>query len=361
MEKLCSYFGHPETAFPTIHVAGTNGKGSVCTKIAAALQNQGYRTGLYTSPHISSFCERIRIDSIPVAEEEICKLYPKVLQAIETCELTPIFFEIATLLAFLLFREQNVEIAVIETGLGGLYDATNVVRPLVSVITSIGLDHQEILGSSLQEICQAKAGILKPDTPAILGKTVPTEWILPLAQEKRCPLLQTTLSHPNYDEENRATARLALQSISDQLLLEPAAITAGLQAMPPCRFERRRFAEKDLIFDVAHNLQGFERLIALLHYHFPSAALRFVCGFSKGKEIDAIAKLIEPAASAIHLVTGPHPRLAPLDELAPYFPPQKTLLENSIAKGVQNACEAAAASEVIVVAGSFFIMEEALI
>lgn len=353
MEKLCAFFSHPERAFPTIHVAGTNGKGSVCTKMAAALQCQGYRTGLYTSPHISSFCERIRIDGVPISETEICRLYQQIR------EMGAVFFEIATLLAFLYFREQKVDIAVIETGIGGAYDATNVISPLVSVITSIGYDHQEILGQSLQEICRAKAGILKPNTPVVLGKTVPAAWVIPLAEKKGCPLLQTTTAYANYDEENREVARLALEAISDRFPIQPAALKKGLQAKPPCRFERREVRGKELILDVAHNLQGFERLLDQLRYSYPHSSFRFVCGFSRGKEIGACAKLIENAASAVHLVSKNHPRLASVEELAPYF--NSPALEASIDQGIRNACLVSSGSEVIVITGSFFIMDEALL
>lgn len=358
MERFCSYLGHPERAFPVIHVAGTNGKGSVCTKIAAALGNEGYRCGLYTSPHISSFCERIQINSALIPEEEICRLYPQVMEAISACGLNAAFFEIATLLAFLYFRENNVEIAVIETGLGGLYDATNVVLPLVSVITSIGFDHKEILGSTLKEICLAKAGIIKPNTPVVLGKRVSSAWIFPIATAKKSPLAQTTLSHPGYDEENRATARLALGTISKRFPIGAPALEKGLQTKPPCRFEQRKLKGKELILDVAHNPQGFERLLSLLRHTYPNASFRFVCGFSKGKEIDVCANLIQNQASAIHLVSGDHSRLASTEEIAPYFHHKNVILENSIPQGINNACRASLDSEIIVITGSFFIMHE---
>lgn len=358
MTRLCSYLGEPQKAFSVIHVAGTNGKGSVCTKIASALQAQGYRTGLYTSPHISSFCERIQIDGILIPEDDVCRLYPQVLKAIEACGISAGFFEIATLLAFLYFREQQIEIAVIETGLGGIYDATNIVSPLLSIITSIGFDHQEILGRTLQEICHAKAGILKQNTPAVLGPTVPIAWVQPIAEKKRCRLFQSTLKSKSYDRENQEIARVALQTISERFPVESSALEVGLQKSPPCRFERHQIRGKELILDVAHNPQGFERLLELLRHRYPGAAYRFVCGFSRGKDIGECAELIQKNASAVHLVSGSHPRLAAVGEIAPYFDPKKTFLENSIQESIQNTL-ATHCHEIVVITGSFFIMDEA--
>jgi len=361
MMQLCQYLGSPQIAYPTIHVAGTNGKGSVCTKMAAALQQQGYRCALYTSPHISSFCERIQINGVFISEAEVCKLYPQVMDAIEACSTSASFFEIATLLAFLYFREQKVEIAVIETGIGGLYDATNVIYPLVSIITSIGYDHQELLGYSLQEICNAKAGIIKRGKPLVLGPTVPPEWLEPVAQKQKSHLYQSHFAGEDYDRENQEIARLALETISEDFPIEKSALAEGLQVRPPCRFEPY-LREKVVILDVAHNPQGFARLIDRLKVSYPGASYRFVCGFSQGKEIGAIAKLLQRQASTIHLVSGAHPRLASIEEIASYFDSNKTPLiqECSIAQGIRHACQAESQRlEIVIVTGTFFIMHEA--
>ncbi|MEI6241855.1 MAG: Mur ligase family protein, partial [Chlamydiota bacterium] len=165
MKRGLEFVGHPEKAFESIHVAGTNGKGSVCTKVAKALSLEGYRVGLYISPHISSYRERISINGLMISEEEVVKYLERIFQI-------PIefsFFEISTLLAFMYFADQLVEFAVLETGLGGRYDATNVVDPIVSVITSIGWDHMHILGDTLEAIACEKGGIIKREVPLVLG------------------------------------------------------------------------------------------------------------------------------------------------------------------------------------------------
>ncbi len=355
MQRLCAHFGDPQNSFSVIHVAGTNGKGSVCEKIAAALELQGYRTGLYTSPHIESFCERIRLDSAMISEEEIIELYTEIQSKIDS---SCTFFEIATLMAFLYFQKQQVGIAVIETGLGGLWDATNVVTPLLSIITTIGFDHKEILGHTIEEICQAKAGIIKPDVPVVIGPNVPIEQIRPKATAE---LYQACSEEKEYDLENQEIARLALHIIARDFPLDPAAIEEGLKAKPPCRFERHQL-EKPVVLDVAHNPQGFVRLIEQLQKEYPNHSLRFVCGFSKNKEIVECAQLIEKHASAIHLVSGAHERLASVQEIRKAFDsPRSIFLEKSIAEGIQHSLSARSENpEVVVIAGSFFIMQEAL-
>ncbi len=353
MENLCRFFGHPERSYPTIHVAGTNGKGSVCTKIAAALNEEGYRCGLYTSPHITTFRERIQIGGKMISEEELCALFTDVQK--HSFELT--FFEMATILAFLYFREQNVDVAVIETGLGGKWDATNVVQPLASVITSIGFDHMELLGNTLEEIALEKAGIIKPGIPVVIGPDTPQALFLRISKEQKSPLFQSEYRCFDYDVENREIARLALKVIEPHFPLEGYSIAKGLEAKPPCRFEKHK-EEKEIILDVAHNAHGFDRLIERLLAEYPNHRYRFVVGFSKGKEIEACANLIQQIAHAVHLVSGDHPRLASVAEISRAFS-LDAKQETSIAEGIQNALHSSAEEEIVVVAGSFFIMPEA--
>lgn len=351
MENLCKFYGHPERSYPTIHVAGTNGKGSVCTKIAAALNIDGYRCGLYTSPHITSFRERIQIDGKMISEEELCALFSDVQK--HSFDLT--FFEMATILAFLYFREQKVDIAVIETGLGGRWDATNVIMPLASVITSIGFDHMDLLGNTLEEIALEKAGIIKRGIPVVIGPDTPDELFLRIANEHQSPLFQSGFRCCDYDVENRGIARLALKAIEPHFPLKANSIAKGLEAKPPCRFEK--YKEK-IILDVAHNAHGFARLIERLLDEYPNRRYRFVVGFSKGKEIAACADLIQQIAHAVHLVSGDHPRLASVAEIARAFS-SDAKRETTMTEAIQNALYSSADEEIVVVAGSFFIMPEA--
>lgn len=159
---------NPHLGVSFIHVAGTNGKGSVCSTIASVLMEQGMNVGLYTSPHIHRFHERIRFNGVCISDHELCSLFEELEPFIAETEAT--FFEVTTAMAFLAFRRHKVDVAVLETGMGGRFDATNVVTPLVSVITSIDLDHQEYLGSTLEEICYQKAGIIKHGVPVVVGE-----------------------------------------------------------------------------------------------------------------------------------------------------------------------------------------------
>ena len=170
IQFLLSFLENPETLYPCIHVAGTNGKGSVCSILASILQSAGYKTGLYTSPHIRLFNERIRINGECIPNEDIARLASKLMPEIEKEHTT--FFEVTTAMAFAWFAEQNVDIAIIETGMGGRLDATNVIEsPLATIITSIDLDHTEYLGSDLLSIAGEKAGIMKKGSPVIIGES----------------------------------------------------------------------------------------------------------------------------------------------------------------------------------------------
>jgi dihydrofolate synthase / folylpolyglutamate synthase len=361
IEKLCEIYNHPQRAFATIHVAGTNGKGSVCTKIAASLHQEGYTTGLYTSPHIATFRERIQVENVMISEEEIVSLFHAVNAKIAEEGIVATFFELTTLLAFLYFRLKKVDIAVIETGLGGRWDATNILSPLLSVITSIGYDHTDILGTSLDEITREKAGIIKEGIPIVIGPDVPYPLIHQIAQEKKSPLYHNTLRENNYDRENQQTARLALSLLPPQFALSHSSIEIGMQAKPPCRFESYLF-QKKVIFDVAHNSHGFARLLEMLSTLYPTHHYRFIVGFSKGKDISECAQLIESRAEAIHLVSSTHPRLASIQEIHPFFRGHKhTLhLEETIAQGIHHALTSTGpVPELLVIAGSFFIMHEA--
>lgn len=165
---LDEHFGHPHQAFKTIHVGGTNGKGSVSHTIAAVLQESGYRIGLYTSPHLKDFRERIRVNGRPVSEQYVVDFVEKERQFFEP--LHPSFFEVTTAMAFKYFKDMNVDIAVVEVGLGGRLDCTNIITPLVSVITNISLDHTQFLGDTLAKIASEKAGIIKKGVPVVIGE-----------------------------------------------------------------------------------------------------------------------------------------------------------------------------------------------
>ncbi|MFW6218065.1 MAG: bifunctional folylpolyglutamate synthase/dihydrofolate synthase, partial [Verrucomicrobiota bacterium] len=178
MQRFVAELGHPERRFPVIHVAGTNGKGSVCAMLEAIYRANGYRTGLYTSPHLVHLGERVQVDRLPLTETDIvrhCERLRPVAAALGAGkpEEHPSFFEFMTAMAFLQFADAQVDLAILETGLGGRLDATNVAAPELSVITSVSLDHTELLGDSLAKIAREKAGICKPRKPVLLGRLPP--------------------------------------------------------------------------------------------------------------------------------------------------------------------------------------------
>ena len=169
--SMCRRMGNPQNRFPSIHIAGTNGKGSVAHMLAAVLQAAGYRTGLYTSPHLHDFRERIRIDGTSIPEEGVCDFLERHAEAMEAEQLS--YFEMTTAMAFDWFARNRVDAAVIETGLGGRLDATNIIVPQLSIITNIGLDHCDLLGDTIALIAGEKAGIIKPSVPVLIGETHP--------------------------------------------------------------------------------------------------------------------------------------------------------------------------------------------
>ncbi|MEQ1794688.1 MAG: folylpolyglutamate synthase/dihydrofolate synthase family protein [Nitrospira sp.] len=191
MRTLLSRLGNPERRFRSLHIGGTNGKGSTAAMTAAMLQAAGYRVGLYTSPHLVDFRERIRVDQVMIAESQVAELTLR-LQAVAPPDLTPTFFELTTAMAFLHFAESGVDVAVLEVGLGGRFDATNVVEPTACAITTIALDHQEHLGATEEAIGFEKAGIIKPGVPVVVGRIDGAAWevIRKTAADRRAPLLR---------------------------------------------------------------------------------------------------------------------------------------------------------------------------
>jgi len=185
---LCEHLNDPHKKFKSIHIAGTNGKGSVSHMLAAILQTAGFKTGLYTSPHLKDFRERIKVNGDEISEKFIVAFTEKIKPLIEDIE--PSFFEITVAMAFDYFAKQKVDIAVVEVGLGGRFDSTNIITPELSVITNIGWDHMNILGDSLEKIAFEKAGIIKPGIPVVIGEMIPeTKSIFEMiSAEKNAPL-----------------------------------------------------------------------------------------------------------------------------------------------------------------------------
>ncbi|KAL3669652.1 hypothetical protein V7S43_005036 [Phytophthora oleae] len=405
MQKLNAAFGDPASQFEIVHVAGTNGKGSVAFKVAKALERSGHKTGLFVSPHVACFRERVQVNGQLISEAEVCEALSEIFNISAQLRIPATFFEITTMLAFMHFAKQDVDCVVLETGLGGRLDSTNIVTPALSVITSIGLDHTRILGNTREAIAREKAGIIKPNVPVVVGPNTPTNVMMEFAARNNAPLVRVPLQadfDADYNAENTAIAREAcaqlnalhtLQSNGAKNLcvdLTNQRVNAALESRPPCRFQvlhvmRPNSKERKVtvVLDVAHNPQAIDSLVGLLHKQFPDKKFRFVCGFSADKAINKVLDKItnvvresHPGESEqelherIHLVKANHPRGASLEEINLALAnatddgeePREYESISSINEGVNAALAASRASsddEVVVVCGSVFLMAEA--
>lgn len=338
-----SLLGSPSKKFASVHIAGTNGKGSVATKIARVLEVNGKKVGLYTSPHIHTYHERIQINGRPIPEERADTILKKIMSSTEV-QLS--YFELLTLLAFCYFSEEKVDFAVLETGMGGRLDATNIVTPVLSVITSIEKDHMPYLGETLEAIAHEKGGIIKPGIPALLGPHVkPLHVFEKIAAELRSPLFQVLGTFAHYEEENQAIARNALFLLP--FPLEKKAIETGLLAVPPCRFEILSNVDPLIILDVAHNPDGLKRTFQRLSYSFPEKKVRVVAGFSADKAVEDSLAVIKEHAVEVHRTYIEHTRLLQVGD-----PSLKNTLEKAYLLAKENG-------EILLICGTFFIMHEA--
>lgn len=328
-KKLAQAVGDPQNNFPTIHIAGTNGKGSVAYKIAECLRLAGYRVGLFTSPHIFSYSERIQINRELISEEEVVEGLEKLFELAET----PKFFEMTTILAFDYFSKYEVDVAVIEAGLGGRLDATNIIRPILSVITTIDFDHMAILGDTLDAIAEEKAGIIKKNVPVVIGRNAALEPIL----EKADKLF---IAGPS----NIAIARECLKHIPF------ATNEVGLRKSPPFRYDR----QGDIIFDVAHNPAAFHYLFEKIKQDFPGKKIHVLLGMSRDKQIEDSVEVIRSYADQIVVIPVEHPRLIPTEKLKDLIP------EAVVLSPKQAYTQAKKGNALTVVTGSFYIMSSCL-
>lgn len=320
---------------PIIHVGGTNGKGSVSTKIAKIFELHGLRVGLFTSPHISTFRERMSINGELITESQVCKLLPLLLQTTQQYDIPATFFEITTLLGFGYFNSLECDICVIEVGLGGRLDSTNIVDPVLSVITSIDIDHTEYLGNTIEKITYEKAGIIKKNRPVVIGPTVPYQQIKDIAQQKNSTLYVVEHKSSNYDDENNHVTSLAIDVLKDndtvfKLLnkynhqnFDNKLVRHGLHARPYCRFQQYEYNITNkqcndvnvpndviaksynntttqqhsqnnndilpIVLDVGHNPAAFLRLFEMIKQYYHNYNIHCIVGFSREK--DAVACL----------------------------------------------------------------------
>ncbi len=392
---LCEAAGNPQNKIKTIHVAGTNGKGSVSHMLATILQQCGYKTGLYTSPHLKDFRERIKVNGEMIKKDFIVSFVEKMKDITE--EISPSFFELTVVMALQYFAEQKVDIAIIETGLGGRLDSTNVITPLLSIITNIGYDHMNILGDTLEKIAFEKAGIIKPNVPVVIGESLPETKNIFLEKAKQCnaPIifvedkfsvknlilrnseLEVEVSEITKDEKRNY--KLDLNGIYQQknLLTVLAAIDELNKAGFNLEKENTRSAlasvkkitglhgrwdviqqEPMIALDVAHNEDGIKQLlhqISLCNYK----NLHIVFGIVKDKDANKILSLL-PKNALYYFTKAQIPRALPEDELAEKAKEYNLQGEKYIEvnEALKAALRKAIKEDLIVVCGSVFVVGE---
>jgi dihydrofolate synthase/folylpolyglutamate synthase len=413
MVNFLAALGNQQARYPVLHIAGTKGKGSVAAMCASALQAGGYRTGFYTSPHLLDFRERAQIDGNTIPREAVAEIVTEMQPVVESHpDITT--FELTTALAFQYFARENVDVAVVEVGLGGRLDATNVVRPVVSAITSISYDHMNLLGRTLAEIASEKGGIIKPGIPVVMAPQKPEAAAVleRIASERGAPLVQvgvdwlyrpaahgldgqsfeawsaeeqrqvkalqasghlaawrpTRLEIPllgRHQVENAAVAYAALETLREQgLPIAAQAIQAGLRTVRwPGRFEIMR-RQPYLVLDGAHNADSAAKLAAALRDYFPGQPVTLVFGASSDKDVDGMLReLLRPEVGVrrIILAQAVHPRAQDPEELADRLQGSGINVEvrTSVAEAVAHGLETAAPDEVVLACGSLFVVAEA--
>jgi dihydrofolate synthase/folylpolyglutamate synthase len=380
---IVARLGHPERTFTSVHVAGTNGKGSVTAMVDASLRAAGHKSARYTSPHLVDLSERFVIDGRPVAQDDLRAAVSDVRDVIDSLrgggelEAQPTFFEVTTAVAFELFRRAHVDVAVLEVGLGGRLDATNVVAPpqlVATAITSIAFDHQLYLGGSLREIAFEKAGIVKPGVPLVVGPLAAEAWtaIESIARERGAPIIQAAPEDAAgvpiglsgaHQIANAAVAIRLLQIVDAHGLRVPsAAIDAGL-AEPgwPGRLEARSLpGGRELLLDAAHNPAGAAALASYLERE-AGAKRPLVFAAMRDKDLAGMFLALLPAVSRLIATRASNPRSAEPEALAERARAVAPGLPVSIEPRISDAlAEAWRYSPRIVVAGSIFLLGDVL-
>jgi dihydrofolate synthase/folylpolyglutamate synthase len=396
--ELLRRLGDPHKAFPAVHIAGTNGKGSVTSMTASILHKAGYKVGMFISPYLERFTERIQVDFEEIPRDTLARLTGLVKEKIS--EMVgegfnhPTEFEVVTALGFLYFAESKVDIAVVEVGLGGRLDSTNVVNPLVSVITSISYDHMYILGNTLKEIAYEKGGIIKPGVPVV---SYPQEEeaarvLEELAKGRSSPYYpikkeQVHEKHSAFDEQcfdfeydgityenirihlpgkhqmlNAACALTGIMVLREQgFVINDSAVYAGMDATRwPGRLEMVR--EKPMIIlDGAHNPSGAQALADAVRLYFPGRSIRLIMGVFKDKDVDNVAKILCSVASEVTVTMADSPRATDISELANIVRKYHSNVDvqPSLKEAIPSVMERLKENEILIISGSLYLIGEA--
>ena len=395
IDALCERLGRPERRTPSVLVGGTNGKGSTAATLSAIVKACGLRAGLYTSPHLIDVTERIRVEEGDVTREELDRALARVFAAADAAPpVAATYFEAVTAAAFLIFFERRLDLAILEVGLGGRFDATNVAPAVLSAVTSIGLDHTEELGPTLSLIAREKAGIFRAGRPALVRAPAEEAREVLRAQARQrgsawhdagaeisvrvgsvgfegtcfdltTPRRQVSLTTPlpgSHQAWNAALAIRAAELLPEPLLrLTPEGVEAGLRAVRwPGRLERFEIARRTVLLDGCHNKEGAAALAGFLSDAGLGGRCHLLFGAMADKDIEGIAGILFPAVGRVTLVAISSPRAASAQELARRVP----AAPGSVSAGgnVQEALEtllAACGDAPIIVAGSLYLVGEA--
>ncbi len=393
---LCNALNNPQNNFKCIHIAGTNGKGSTSNMLAAILQEAGYKTGLYTSPHIKDFGERIRINGKMIDENFVIHFAEKTKDLCKAIK--PSFFELTVAMAFDYFSEKKVDIAVIETGLGGRLDSTNIITPILSIITNIGLDHTNLLGNTVEEIAFEKAGIIKNEIPVIIGESNDkTKFVFEKKSSEMnvIPVYAEDFFEARLSENNGDTlhckvlnkknnefdsysldlnGNYQLKNLQTVLAAEKKLVELGMKISIENKKNALANVKKitglrgrwdvvskkpTIVYDVAHNKDGIAAVLAQLKSMEGTRQLHFVLGFVNDKDISSILDILPK--DALYYFTNAHIPRALSKEILLEYALKKNLIgkcyenvNHAIAEAKKNASE----NDTIIVCGSFFILAE---
>ena len=374
--ELARLAGAPERCLRFIHVAGTNGKGSTCAMIESIYREQGYRTGLFTSPHLVSFTERIQVNRVCIPEQEVARLAYTLRRKLGAdpgdWPIRPTFFEFVTVIALLYFLEQRSEIVIWETGLGGRLDATNIVTPLASVITNIQYDHERWLGSTLEQIAVEKAGIIKPGVPVITGAREPAalDVIRRTAREAQSPLIEVRDAgelpvsprlRGDHQRMNAAVAVATVQAVRQTGPVSGASIIHGLENVDwPGRLQLLRLGEREILLDGAHNPDGARTLAAALQQDFRDRECTLILGLLADKSWESMCEILVPLAARVLLVPVHSERSVDVSQLKAFctarWPEKPVTASAHVAEAIQHS----ATDPFVVAAGSLLLIGEAM-
>ena len=365
--KACNFLDNPHEKFKSIHIAGTNGKGSTAHLISSILQEAGFKTGLYTSPHLKDFRERIKINGVKISENDVISFVTTNKKNFEKINMS--FFEYTVALAFDHFAKEKVDIAIIETGLGGRLDSTNIISPEISVITNIGYDHMNLLGNSLEQIAIEKAGIVKEKTPVLIGrKQIETETVFEeKASQKNTSVFyakqnEVKFNVPNYQKENINTSISAIKILDWKISNQE--INDGIKNVNQNTGLRGRWEtlskNPKIICDTGHNVDGISNIISQLK-QIKFNKLHIVFGTVNDKKINDILNLL-PKDAKYYFCKAKIDRALNADKLKSIANEYKLIGESfeSVEKALLNAKNNAKKEDLIFIGGSTFVVAEVI-